>query len=207
MKNSTVGLLRTYLNNSKSQEEQAARIQIGYRLTSFWFWRFGPRAHRKNGVIERLDFLLEHIQQGQKIVDVGCFDGFYTESLTKKGYDVVGVDRLKPILERTRRIDNSSQYIHGFAEEMPFPAEFFDVGIYSHVLHHVFDPEKAVAEARRILKPKGKIIAIVPHEIGSIQLRVFSPEDLRNLIGNYFERTESYSNIGLSHACIGYKSQ
>lgn len=207
MKNNVITPLRNYLLKSESNEELTTKIEIGYKLVSPLFWMFGPRKHKRNGVNERLEFFLKHIKPHQKIVDVGCFDGFFTESLANRGYDVTGVDRLDSIVNKTRKISTSGHYVKGFAEEMPFPDNSFDVGIYSHILHHVFDPNKTISEARRILKPNGKIIVLVPYELGSIQLRVFCQQDLANLIRSYFREVKSYSGIGQSHGCIGIKPQ
>jgi SAM-dependent methyltransferase len=46
--------------------------------------------------------------------------------------------------------------------EIDFPDESFDVVYCSHVLEHVPDDRKALAEIRRVLKPDGWAILLVP---------------------------------------------
>jgi SAM-dependent methyltransferase len=45
---------------------------------------------------------------------------------------------------------------------IPFPDDHFDVVICSHVLEHVPDDRKAMHELRRVLKPGGLAILLVP---------------------------------------------
>jgi SAM-dependent methyltransferase len=45
---------------------------------------------------------------------------------------------------------------------IPFPDESFDVIYCSHVLEHIVDDRKAMSELRRILKPNGWAILLVP---------------------------------------------
>lgn len=46
------------------------------------------------------------------------------------------------------------------AEALPFPAEQFDAVLFTLVLCTVSDPEGALAEAHRVLKPTGQLVAI-----------------------------------------------
>ncbi len=47
---------------------------------------------------------------------------------------------------------------HGFGENLPFPKETFDYAAIIVTLCFVSDPLKVLKEARRVLKPKGKIV-------------------------------------------------
>jgi len=40
---------------------------------------------------KRLEFILSHIQ-GNKVLDIGCSEGYFSRPLLEKGYDVLGVD-------------------------------------------------------------------------------------------------------------------
>jgi SAM-dependent methyltransferase len=61
---------------------------------------------------------------------------------------------LSPSDESVRRLD-----VH----DLPFGAETFDVVICNHVLEHVADAAVALAELRRVLKPRGRLICQTPY--------------------------------------------
>ena len=50
----------------------------------------------------------------------------------------------------------------GFAEKLPYANETFDVVYSSHVLEHVIDETKSLAEMRRVLKKDGTLIIGMP---------------------------------------------
>src|ERR1700730_10091124 len=63
----------------------------------------------------------------------------------------------------------------GFAESVPLPDACADIVISNQVLEHVLDPNKAVSEAYRILKPAGWFVGSVPH-VSPVHLE---PHDFR----------------------------
>jgi ubiquinone/menaquinone biosynthesis C-methylase UbiE len=52
------------------------------------------------------------------------------------------------------------RYIQGFAEDLPFEDNFFDLVIISNTLDHVKDMKKAVNEIWRVLKKDGYVLFI-----------------------------------------------
>jgi ubiquinone/menaquinone biosynthesis C-methylase UbiE len=78
------------------------------------------------------------------------------------------------------------------AENLPFKDGYFDVLIVSEILEHVFDVDKVVKEALRVLKNGGLIIGSVPHprsfnaKKGIINhpyhTRIFTEKQLRNTL-------------------------
>ncbi len=99
-----------------------------------------------------------------KILDVGCGTGVITLLLAKMGHYVTGVDISERMLERARdkakSIAVTVKFELGDAEDLPFKDEVFDVVINRHLLWTMLNPEKAVIEWRRVLKPGGKVIII-----------------------------------------------
>lgn len=47
---------------------------------------------------------------------------------------------------------------------LPFPDSSFDFAVCSHVLEHIADDRKAMAELHRVLKPRGRAVVMVPIE-------------------------------------------
>jgi ubiquinone/menaquinone biosynthesis C-methylase UbiE len=52
------------------------------------------------------------------------------------------------------------------AEALPFPEEFFDGVLLSHVIEHLDSADVAISEAGRVLKPGGKLCVVVPMQAG-----------------------------------------
>jgi ubiquinone/menaquinone biosynthesis C-methylase UbiE len=50
--------------------------------------------------------------------------------------------------------------VEGEIEDLPLPDASFDVAVLSQALHHAVKPERALAEARRILVPGGRLLVI-----------------------------------------------
>ena len=61
-----------------------------------------------------------------------------------------------------RPCDGDAQVCHGDAHYLPFPDDTFGAVILSHCLEHVDRPDVAMAEARRVTAPGGKVYAITP---------------------------------------------
>jgi ubiquinone/menaquinone biosynthesis C-methylase UbiE len=52
------------------------------------------------------------------------------------------------------------EVVSASAEALPFPDESFDAAVFAFVLCSVEDPSAAVAEARRVLRPNGKLVLL-----------------------------------------------
>lgn len=103
-------------------------------------------------------WILQRLDQGSKILDVGCGAGFLTNELALAGFDVSGVDLSGESLEVAKRFDKTSsvKYQVANAYELPFENASFDVVCALDFLEHVDDPARAIKEFSRVLKPGGK---------------------------------------------------
>jgi ubiquinone/menaquinone biosynthesis C-methylase UbiE len=112
------------------------------------------------------DEVKEYIQPESKLLDVGCGAGYNLikaqEELDCKCF---GVDP-DPGGHGVGRYDyKESQELNiqpGFAENIPFEDNSFDVVICSHVLEHVKDKSKSLQEINRVLKEGGVLIIGMP---------------------------------------------
>ena len=116
---------------------------------------------RANKIIDGLDLKPE-----DKIVDVGCGDGFFLyllSHLTVK-LNLTGSDSDKRILTIAKKNLGKKRIrlVYEDATNMPFPKNNFDKAIMTEVLEHIEDDKKALREVYRILKPKGILIITVP---------------------------------------------
>ena len=98
------------------------------------------------------------------ILDVGTGPGIVAFRLAELGHDVTGVDLSEEMIKNAR--ENAAifnlpvDFRRGDAENLPFKDESFDAVINRAVLWTISNPEKAIAEWWRVLKPGGKLVII-----------------------------------------------
>lgn len=88
-------------------------------------------------------FLESHTTRG-KTLDIGCGKSSYTKYFPNR----VGIDV----------VYNEGVDIVGDVHNLPFEDDTFDVILCTEVLEHLMQPQRAIDEMRRVLKPKGKLI-------------------------------------------------
>lgn len=103
-----------------------------------------------------------------RILDLGCATGRLLERLAEAGAtQLSGTDLAPRILEAARQklsgMGVSADLRTADAEDhLPWEDHVFDVVTLTGVLHHFFRPQDALAEARRVLRPKGRLLIIDP---------------------------------------------
>jgi 2-polyprenyl-6-hydroxyphenyl methylase / 3-demethylubiquinone-9 3-methyltransferase len=130
-------------------------------LAEQWWAPAGPFAALAQLNGPRFQFFDKHLPswQGLQVLDAGCGGGLASEELAKRGAAVTGIDISLPSLEVAKAHAKSSglaiRYQQASCEELPFPAESFDVVFCCDVLEHVNQPARVVHEGARVLKPGG----------------------------------------------------
>jgi ubiquinone/menaquinone biosynthesis C-methylase UbiE len=105
--------------------------------------------------------------RGKELLEIGCGPGIDSVQLATAGARFNAVDLTPQAVSLTRQhlalrgLTGNVQEAN--AEQLPFPADTFDI-VYSHgVLHHTVNTEGAIAEVRRVLKPGGRAIIMLYH--------------------------------------------
>jgi ubiquinone/menaquinone biosynthesis C-methylase UbiE len=100
--------------------------------------------------------------KGRRCLDVGAGTGFLSFILHEMGLDVVGLDLSIGMLSRARDAARQRKLslCQADAECLPITSSSFDLVISRHLLWTLPDPQKAVAEWMRVLRPGGRIVAI-----------------------------------------------
>ena len=108
-----------------------------------------------------------------KILEVGAGEGEHIDFVTHDYLEYIALDldaeRLKNL--EARKLKNV-RTLTGDALKLDFEEESFDRVIATCLLAHVRDPEMALKEWRRVLKPGGSLTIYIPCEPG-IVLKIF----------------------------------
>lgn len=100
-----------------------------------------------------------------RVADLGCGEGYLTIEAARWASRVTAVDRSRSVLERARalakrrRVDNVV-WKQGELERLPIKDASVDVALLSQALHHAGRPEKAIAEAARVVAPGGHVLIL-----------------------------------------------
>lgn len=92
-----------------------------------------------------------------RVLDGGAGTGWFSQALRARGYQVVALDIGPRLLLEARRKSDAS-LVAGSALALPFDQGRFDIVISSDVIEHTPDPQGAVREFARVLRPGGLLV-------------------------------------------------
>lgn len=120
--------------------------------------------HPKHRLIGYHKFFIDHIVDGQKVLDVGCGIGLVSQSIAiaHKNCEVLGVDMDEPRLSQAKASINlkNLKFIYGDATKLNFPGQW-DVVVLSNVLEHIEARVTFLSSLIDVTKAK-KILIRVP---------------------------------------------
>ena len=90
------------------------------------------------------------------VLDVACGPGYVSAAAQQLGTIPTGTDFSENMIALGKRMFPGIQFKQGDAHELPFRDDSFDRVLMNFGLLHVSHPERACAEACRVLKPGGK---------------------------------------------------
>jgi ubiquinone/menaquinone biosynthesis C-methylase UbiE len=140
------------------------------------------KLHTSRSAATHATFILPYLQPGMHVLDCGCGSGGITLGLAQAARpgQVIGIDVAEVEIERAWRraeeqtVDNV-RFEVGNVYELGFADRSFDVAFAHNVLEHVAQPDQALREMHRVLKPDG-IVGIRDVDIGG---NLIAPEEDR----------------------------
>ncbi len=131
----------------------------------------------KQGI--ELAMMRKHADFEEKdILEIGCGVGRASAMIAPMARSLVAIDTDQERLEIARENYPGIDFRIGSGEELNFPPGTFDIVAFTFSLHHQ-NSSKAMSEARRVLRPGGKIMVIEPAIEGDMHslFNIFNPED------------------------------
>lgn len=111
----------------------------------------------------RLAERLSGMQVGDTVVDVGCGPGVAVRHAARYGAVAIGVDPA-PVMLRVAKLRGprrtGERYLEGTAEALPLPDRSARILWSIATVHHWADIDAGLEEARRVLLPGGRLVAI-----------------------------------------------
>lgn len=97
-------------------------------------------------------------QPGEKILDIAAGTGTSSKAIAKSGAEVIALDFSPGMVAEGRKRHPDMTFVEGDAEALPFPPSTFDVVTISFGLRNVNNPQLALGEMYRVLKPGGRVV-------------------------------------------------
>ncbi len=156
---------------------------------AFWWDLNGPfkTLHQINPV--RLKYITDHVQlHGQKVLDVGCGGGIFSEALAQAGAQVIGLDLSQASLQTAQlhlhesalEVDYQLQSIESFAAQNPASQ---DTVCCLEMLEHVPNPEHIIDACLEALKPGGWLfLSTLNRTPKAMLLGIFAAEHVLKIV-------------------------
>ncbi len=97
----------------------------------------------------------------ETLLDIGCGTGIFLSLAAPKVRWIVGFDATVELAEEARRRLPAYPILVGDMEDLPLPDEAYDIVTGFNSFQYAATISNALAEARRVLKPGGRLVAMI----------------------------------------------
>jgi SAM-dependent methyltransferase len=157
--------------------------------------------------------VLRDVASPASIVDIGCGDGAATAAAARvnPGHRFVGLDWSADALRHARARGLTLIRAEVEPTGLPIASGRADVVVMSELIEHLLDPDSALEEARRVLKPGGTLLLSTPnlaawYNRGLLALGVqplFTEVSLRGVFGRPGTQVAGHLRLFTARALVG----
>lgn len=154
------------------------------------------------------------------VLECACGTGIMTRFIAPPSKKLIATDFSKPMLKKAKnnlKKHNNIQFKYADITNLPFKDNTFDKVIAANVIHLLDNPENALLELKRVVKPNG--IIIIPtyiaeettlsifatkifNKMGANFKNTFNEETYKKFIKNMGLKAEYYTISGTIGCCI-----
>jgi DNA-binding transcriptional ArsR family regulator/protein-L-isoaspartate O-methyltransferase len=138
---------------------------------------------------------LGHLLPPIDVADIGCGEGYLAIEMAAWARSVVGIDRSDDVLEQARALAarrhvENVEWKKGDLARLPLREASVDLALLSQALHHASEPERALSDAVRIVRPGGRVLVLELKKHDQVWVRSrfgdrrlgFSADELQTLL-------------------------
>ena len=103
-----------------------------------------------------------HGKRGARLLEIGSGLGHLVAQL-EDSFQTFGMDLNHWAVSQSRSVVKASSLGTASAQELPFKDASFNVVIIKHIVEHLPDPSRAIAEIGRVTEPGGTLILATPN--------------------------------------------
>jgi ubiquinone/menaquinone biosynthesis C-methylase UbiE len=142
-----------------------------------------------------------NIQPDHQVLDIACGRGDWLAAAAERGARVTGIDISERAIESCQLRLPQGHFEIGPAESLPFPDAAFDRVTCLGSLEHFLDQPASLREMRRVVKPDGVLLILVPNAgFPTYRLKLFrgtQQQAIRETIRSLSDWDAMFSDAGL----------
>ncbi len=153
MADQTLEAARRQVDNSKPHTVKEEYAQLAGEYDERWSEYIASSTRE---TVRRLS-----LDAGDRLLDLGCGTGVLLEQVLARwpATRAVGTDLSGPMLAVAQaRLGNRTPLVQADVSALPFATHSLDVAVSNSSLHYWPDPDRAIAEITRVLRPGGRLV-------------------------------------------------